>query len=114
MIKGSVSQGLLNTELGVCDFPGQNLFMVPEYVLIQKHHSVFYFRSTAFKTLFALKINFHISTHIQVCCHPSECGQMVCRKETPPICSEFQFGESIICLALVRSQLEQHIQLGKQ
>lgn len=93
------------TELGVCGFLGQNLFMVPMYALIQKHPSALYFRSTGFKTLFALKINFHISTHIEFCCLPYECEQMVCRKETPPVCSEFQFSESIICLALVRSQL---------
>lgn len=106
MIKGLVSQGSLNSKLGVCGFLGQNLSMVPERALIQKHHTALYFRSTGFKTLSGLKINFHISTHIEVCCLPSECGQMVCRKETPPICSEFQFSESIICLALVRSQLE--------
>lgn len=106
MIKGLVSQGLLNSELGVCGFLGQNLSLVPEYALVQEHHTDLYFGRTGFKTLFALKVNFHVSTHIEVCCLPSECGQMVCRKETPPICSEFQFGESIICLALVRSQLE--------
>lgn len=86
--------------------PGTELFVVPNYALIQKHLSALYFRSTDFKNFFALKIKFHISIHIELCCLPCEYGQMVCRKETPPICSEFQFSESIICLALVRSQLE--------